>query len=423
MQRNSGWRQAPVSSGLGVARRLISVPVEFLSDEQVAAYGRFDGVPSRAELERFFLLDDADRRRVDPHRGAHHRLGYALQLGTVRFLGTFLDDPLDVPWAVVEYLAQQLGVPDASVVKDYAERIKTPYEHRWEITQANGYRQLETERVAAELRGFLAARAWTRPERPTVLFDQAVAWLRTKKVLLPGVSVLARLVAEVRAEAGDRLHVLLAGKVTPELGRRLEGLLVVAPGERSSDLDRLRQAPTRASGPQMVRALDRAAEVTAVGSGQLDFSDVPPGRPEGLARPGLTANAAMLRRLPQVRRTATLLATVRTLQVAAVDDALDLFAVLMATPLIGPAERASTKDQLRSLPALRKASATLAITARMLLDLASGAGDGPAVLDAGAWSQLRAPCPESAWPPRWPRSRGWSRAPTRTPTPGSGRNW
>ena len=38
----------------------------------------------------------------------------------------------------------------------------------------------------AELRGFLVARAWTRPERLTVLFDQAVAWLRTKKVLLPG---------------------------------------------------------------------------------------------------------------------------------------------------------------------------------------------------------------------------------------------
>jgi hypothetical protein len=99
---------------------LISVPVEFLSDEQVAAYGRCDGVPAWAELERFFLLDDADRRRVDPHRGAHHRLGYALQLGSVRFLGTFLDDPLDVPRGVVEYLADQLGVPDASVVKDYA---------------------------------------------------------------------------------------------------------------------------------------------------------------------------------------------------------------------------------------------------------------------------------------------------------------
>ena len=60
--------------------------MEFLSDEQVAAYGRFDGVPSRAELERFFLLDDADRRRVDPQRGAHNRLGFVLRAGWLRLL-------------------------------------------------------------------------------------------------------------------------------------------------------------------------------------------------------------------------------------------------------------------------------------------------------------------------------------------------
>ena len=85
-------------------KRLISVPVKFLSDEQVGAYGRFDGVPSRAELERFLLPADADRRRVDPHRGAHDRLGYALQAGTVRFLGpgTSMSDralsPRGCPW-------------------------------------------------------------------------------------------------------------------------------------------------------------------------------------------------------------------------------------------------------------------------------------------------------------------------------------
>jgi Domain of unknown function (DUF4158) len=96
---------------------LIAVPVEFLSDEQAAAYGCFAGAPSRAELERFFFLDDADRRLVDRRRGDHNRLGFALQLGTVRFLGTFLENPLDVPWPVVEYLAGQLRVVDASVVK------------------------------------------------------------------------------------------------------------------------------------------------------------------------------------------------------------------------------------------------------------------------------------------------------------------
>jgi hypothetical protein len=30
------------------------MPMEFLTDAQVAGYGRFDGVPSRADLEQFF---------------------------------------------------------------------------------------------------------------------------------------------------------------------------------------------------------------------------------------------------------------------------------------------------------------------------------------------------------------------------------
>jgi hypothetical protein len=88
---------------------LRSVAMEFLSDDQVAAYGRFVGPPERAELERFFFLDDADRALVGKRRGDHNRLGFGLQLGTVRFIGLFLADPLDVPAVMVNYLAGQLG--------------------------------------------------------------------------------------------------------------------------------------------------------------------------------------------------------------------------------------------------------------------------------------------------------------------------
>jgi hypothetical protein len=55
------------------------------------------------------------------------RLGI-VQRSTVRYIGTFLgDDPLAVPWEVVDYLAGQLGIEDASFVKSYAERRMTPY--------------------------------------------------------------------------------------------------------------------------------------------------------------------------------------------------------------------------------------------------------------------------------------------------------
>ena len=91
------------------------MPVEFLSDAEAAAYGRFDGSLTREDLHRAFFLDDADRELIGKRRGAPNRLGFALQLTTARWLGTFLPYPTDVPPAVLQYVAGQLEVEDPSV--------------------------------------------------------------------------------------------------------------------------------------------------------------------------------------------------------------------------------------------------------------------------------------------------------------------
>jgi hypothetical protein len=51
------------------------MPVEFLTDDEAAAYGRYAGVPSQADLERVFFLDDEDRALIERRRGGHMKLG------------------------------------------------------------------------------------------------------------------------------------------------------------------------------------------------------------------------------------------------------------------------------------------------------------------------------------------------------------
>jgi hypothetical protein len=350
------------------------VPAEFLSDEQVAAFGRFGGEPSLVELDRFFYLDDADRDLTAKHHGDYNRLGFAVQLGTVRFLGTFLSDPLDVPWGVVDYLATQIGVDDPSVVKRYAQRLPTMREHAREIRTVYGYRDLTGE-AADDLSAFIHSRAWTHGEGPTVLFAQATTWLRRERVLLPGVTTLTKLVQSAREEAQTDLYekiAMAATTVDRDLPRVLRGLLEVESDGRVSRLESLRVGPTKVAGPELGKALHRAAAVRMLGVGAVDLSVVPPARVRSLARYGNGAKAQALRRLAEPRRTATLVATVSALGATAVDDALDLFDLLMASRIVGPSRRAAAKERLAAMPDLEKASSLLARLAGAMLHLLDG---------------------------------------------------
>ncbi|MFI1868713.1 Tn3 family transposase [Streptomyces jumonjinensis] len=377
------------------------MPVEFLTDEQAAAYGAFGEVPTRPELERFFFLDDDDRDLIALRRSDGHRLGMALQICTVRYIGTFLgDDPLAVPWEVVDYLAGQLGIEDASCVKSYAERRMTPYNHAQEIRERFGYHDYGDRKWSREFRTFLYGRAWTHAEGPVALFNHAVTWLRRHRVLLPGVSVLARQVSEARTVAERRLYESVARaahKADKTLAPALVGLLERPEGKRVSELERLRTPPTKSTGTAMVRAMERVEEISAFALGRVNLSRVPVNRLNTLARYGQLSKAQTIERAPEPRRTALLTAVVRQLEAHAVDDALDLFAVLMANRLISPARRASEKERLAMLPQLEKAARILAKASKILteeLDLVAEAGTD---LDVAAlWAAVEEAVPRTA---------------------------
>lgn len=236
------------------------MPVSFLSKNQRENYGRYAGPPSPHDLARHFHLDDTDHALIAQKRGAHNRLGFAVQLSTVRYLGTFLEDPLAVPQSILWMLAKQLRMAPLETSSTYSTGEQR-WEHAIEIRTRCGYAEITEPLIGFRLSRWLYALCWTGTDRPSVLFDRASTWLVTHKVLLPGCSTLERYVARLRNRVEERLWRLLGGDLSVAQQTALENLLVSTGGTRNSPLDRLRTGPVVASSRSMSLALMRLQSV------------------------------------------------------------------------------------------------------------------------------------------------------------------
>ena len=116
------------------------------------------------------------------------------------------------------------------------QRTATHREHASEIQKRYGYRPSSDPAESFQLLRWLYTRATLSAERPSVLFDWATARLVERKVLLPGVTVLERLVSSVRNRAVKRLWRLLSALPTPEQRATLDAMLLVPEGSRRSNL-------------------------------------------------------------------------------------------------------------------------------------------------------------------------------------------
>ena len=296
------------------------------------------------------------------------RLGFAIQLGTVRFLGTFLEDPCNVPASVVGF---------TSSAANSARQSMALLTRTGKTSGAGGIRRkfvsdmataiFPTNSAQWRLLRWLYALCWTGTDRPSALFDQATAWLVTHKVLLPGATVLERAIARVRGRANSRLWRLLAARITADHKERLDALVVVPGNARQSPMDRLRSGPVLQSVPELARAIKRLDEVRELAKGLPHTDKLPKTRILALARFANAAKAQAVSRMPDERRAATLLAFIRALEASAQDDVLDLLDVIV-TKIWADAVQKGRAARLRGLGDLDAAALTLKAACAVIFD-------------------------------------------------------
>lgn len=150
-------------------------------------FGTFVGAPSEEQLQLYFQLTDFDKEIINEMRLPSTKLGFAVQLGTVRFLGTFFTDFSKIPLEVIIYLANQLSI-DPREFDSYSRKM-TISQHAQLIKERYSYRNFQDSDCQKFLYDWLLSRASHATETTEMLSDMLLKKCLEEKILLPGVSI------------------------------------------------------------------------------------------------------------------------------------------------------------------------------------------------------------------------------------------
>lgn len=275
------------------------------------------------ELIEHFTLSESDLNLVAERRRDANRLGFAIRLCALRFLGFFPRLQSPVPEEVIGFLAGQLGVPPGDH-EAYAARRPTRTEHEGIILEALGFRR-QTPQDRHETLVWLTGRALEH-DRPLVLLRLALERLKSSRILRPGLDLLERDVASARQAALELLWEQTR-RFTPEQTRtQLDELLVADPALKGKTrLSWLATVPHSAGTDAINRTLDRIDWLKSFGVEQWDVGYFTPNRRKHLHQIARHATNQTIQRMSEARRYPMLVAFLAETRAEQLDFLVDQF--------------------------------------------------------------------------------------------------
>jgi len=242
------------------------MPFDFLTQAERQRYQLLPTAIPERDLRQHFHLSEADQAFVATFRGATSRLGMALHLGLLRYLG-YLPDAwaANVPAELLAFVAGQLSDGTLVDLAGYGSREATRTAHLQAALQHLGWSKW-TPLEQGWLESWLLERALEH-DNERLLLDLACQKLRQHHLLRPAIGTLERLVGslaeQAHRESFRRLRPLLD---QPGLLATLDALLV--PDDSPAALTRHRwlcQAATTASPRALTQALAKLAFLQQLG--------------------------------------------------------------------------------------------------------------------------------------------------------------
>jgi len=339
------------------------------------------------ELIRLFTLSIQDMAMIRQRRGAPNRLGFAIQLCSLRYPGQVIGQN-DIPdTRMLEVVSRQLGL-NKELWVDYARRDETRREHLQVIMAVCGYHLFETPEYRAMMNWLLPLAL--QSDQSMVLGHAVLKELRARRIIIPPLAVIERLCAETATRATRRIYAALTEPLTLSQRRQLDALFLPYENRSFSVLSWLR-LPVVATGPRHINSLlARLHKIRALNFAPGIEHAIHRNRLLKLARIAEQTSGQHMKRFEATQRYAHLVALLLETRASLTDEILAMHDRIMGK-LFARAKRKHQETFLESAKSINEKMRIFAKVGRVLLD-ARKTGEDPfsAIEEVIPWETFEA---------------------------------
>ena len=252
-----------------------------------------------ASLHEHYTLDDFDLEQIRGRRRAQNKMGFALQLCALRYPGRLLTPGEIISVEVLRFLADQIGI-NAGDLAGYATREETRRDHLLILRDVYGFKTF-TGRGAVELRQWLLDQAFHAPSN-FALAERFIRRCRETQTILPGVSTIDRLCAEMLVKAERKIDATITARIDPKMRCQLDVLLDDMVTDQLTRFVWLRQFEVGNNSRAANQLLDRLERLQNLGFVADILDGLPRHKIKRLRRHGERYFASDLRELAEDKR-------------------------------------------------------------------------------------------------------------------------
>jgi len=239
---------------------------------------KFPGNVSRENLIRYFTLTKKDRKIIPARNTEYNRLGFAVQLCSLRFLGFFPQTNKEIPKNVLNFLADQLGLRFDNLAH-YGDIKTTRFSHQRAVIQYFGFKRYSSSHKSSLYR-WLIDRAMEH-ETTFYLVKLANERLHTKKIIRPKISTMERLISAAKKQSWKKTYKIIFPIIKNE-----KKLLISLLEAGNNNLAWLRSTISQNSSGEILNTIEKIEYLKSLKVDCWKLSDLNPNRVKYLYQQG-----------------------------------------------------------------------------------------------------------------------------------------